>query len=91
MRRSLWFLVTSDQHGQEPHKHQDVEQDFERLPDIYPRRRRVATTLLCLFDAMSHASHEFSSLFDVELVFREGQIVQSFGWGWSTCEQQRAA
>jgi len=31
------------QHGQEQNKtkHQDAEQDSERLSDVYPRRRRI--------------------------------------------------
>src|ERR1700741_3452970 len=52
------FLVTSDQHSQEQDKRQDTEQDSERLPDVYRRRRRIAITLLCYFDAVSEPSQE---------------------------------
>jgi hypothetical protein len=75
------FLVTADHHSQEQDKHQNAEQHLERLPDVYPCKRRIAITRLCLFEAVLNPSHEFSSLFDVELIFREGQsqVVQSRG------------
>jgi hypothetical protein len=70
------FLSTADQHNQEQDKHQDTKQDFEWLPDVFPRRWRIPITLLCLLDAVSNPSQEFSSLFNVELILQEGQIVQ---------------
>jgi hypothetical protein len=76
--RVLVFLSTADQHGQEQDKHQDAKQDFEWLPDVFPRRWRIPITLLCLLDAVSNPSQKFSSLFDVELILREGEIVQTF-------------
>jgi hypothetical protein len=42
------FLVTSDQHSQEQDKHQDTEQDSERLPDVFLRSWRIMLSLLCL-------------------------------------------
>src|SRR5579862_4173682 len=63
------FLAAADQHGQEQNKHQNTEQYLVRIPDVYLRRQRIAITLLCLFDAVSNTSQEFSSLLDVELIF----------------------
>jgi hypothetical protein len=53
--------VTANQHGQEQDKHQDAEQDFERLPDEYTRGRGIVVTVVCPFDAVSNPSQEFSS------------------------------
>jgi len=44
----------------------------------YLRRQRIATTLLCLFDAVPNTSQEFSSLFDVETdPARRNNVVRS--------------
>jgi hypothetical protein len=46
--------------------------------DVSLRRWMITITFLCLFDAVANPSHEFSSLFNVELILREGQIAQAF-------------
>jgi hypothetical protein len=54
LKSLLYFSVTADQQGQEQDKHQDAEQDFERLPDVYTRGWGSVVTVLCLFDTVSN-------------------------------------